>query len=232
MSTVTLSQSVSTLPTMEIARFCSTRTHSTPRSKSILSTFMRPGVYHMIKRWKEAKDGLCKACLHELHFRRHPISGQKMLTVLCLHICNVFAKKRGIAKKFILTIRAIMIGQQVDLVAGDFKGTAWRSSSRGNVSTIEDAFLDCHLPTPPGPTTSWDLGPIPILLAGVCGFLKPSGSDGHRKVRKHGASLSQAKPSVYAHQISGAIMKHGYTWTSSIGIGSSRVTKHLTNVFN
>ena len=32
-------------------------------------------------------------------FRRQPISGQKTFTVLCLHICNTYAKKRGIAKK-------------------------------------------------------------------------------------------------------------------------------------
>ena len=29
-------------------------------------------------------------------------------------------KKRGIAKKLILTIRAIMIGEQIDVVGGDF----------------------------------------------------------------------------------------------------------------
>ena len=43
-----------------------------------------------------------------------------------------------------------MIGQRIDLVAGDFNGTAWRCSNRNNISTIEEAFADCALPAPPG----------------------------------------------------------------------------------
>ena len=41
-----------------------------------------------------------------------------------LHISHIRAKKRGISKKLILTIRAIMIGQQIDLVVGDLNSTA------------------------------------------------------------------------------------------------------------
>ena len=48
-----------------------------------------------------------------------------------------------------------MISQEVDLVAGDFNGTAWRCRSRDNLSTIDEAFADCALPTPPGPTPLW-----------------------------------------------------------------------------
>ena len=73
-------------------------------------------------------------------------------TVLSLHISNIYAKKRVVAKKLILSFRAFMIGQHVDLVAGHFNGTAWRCSSRDNISSIEEAFADCALPTPPGPT--------------------------------------------------------------------------------
>ena len=68
---------------------------------------------------------------------------------------NVFAKKRGIAKKIIQTIRAIMISQDIDLVAGDFNGTAWRCRSRENISTTDEVFSDCALPTPPAPTPLW-----------------------------------------------------------------------------
>ena len=63
--------------------------------------------------------------LSRASFRRHPLSGQKTFTVVSPRISNIYAKKRGIAKKLILTIRAIMIGQHFDLVAGDFNGTAW-----------------------------------------------------------------------------------------------------------
>ena len=49
-------------------------------------------------------------------FRRAASSGQTAFTVLSFHINNVFAKKRGIAKKIIQTVRALMISQNVDLV--------------------------------------------------------------------------------------------------------------------
>ena len=120
-------------------------------------------------------------------FRRPPLSGQKTFTVLSLHISNIYAKKRSIAKKLILTIRAIMIGQQIDLVAGDFNGTAWRCSNRDNISTIDEAFADSALPTPPGPTPLWGPGSIPNNWADVCGFLIPPDSDRYWKARMHGA---------------------------------------------
>ena len=93
--------------------------------------------------------------LSRASFRRPPLSGQKTFTVLNLHISNIYAKKRGIAKKLILTIRAIMIVQQVDMVAGDFNGTAWRCSTRSYLSSIDEAFAECALPAPLGPTPLW-----------------------------------------------------------------------------
>ena len=120
-------------------------------------------------------------------FRRSPVSGQKFFTVLSLHISNIHAKKKGIAKKLILTLRAIMISQEGDLVAGDFNGTAWRCRTRNNLSTIEEAFTDCVLPTPPGPPPLLGPGSIPDNWADVCGFLKPPGSQRCWKVNKHGA---------------------------------------------
>ena len=120
-------------------------------------------------------------------FRRPPVSGQKYFTVLSLHISNIYAKKKGIAKKLIFTLRAIMISQEVDSVAGDFDGTAWRCRSRNNLSTIDEAFTDSALPTPLGPTLLWGPGSIWVNWADVCGFLKPPGSDRSWKVRMHGA---------------------------------------------
>ena len=45
-----------------------------------------------------------------------------------------------------------MLDENVDLVAGDFNGAAWRCGNRNIISTIEEAFADCALPMPPGPT--------------------------------------------------------------------------------
>ena len=43
--------------------------------------------------------------------------------------------------------------EHVDLVAGDFKGAAWRrpcGNDRKRTSIIEEAFADTDLPMPPG----------------------------------------------------------------------------------
>ena len=125
--------------------------------------------------------------LSRASFRRAAVSGQKFFTVLSLHISNIYAKKKGVAKKLILTLRAIMISQEVDLVAGDVNGTAWRCRSRNNTRTIDEAFTDCALPTPPGATPLWEPGSIPNNWADVCGFLKPPCSQRFWKVNKHGA---------------------------------------------
>ena len=58
------------------------------------------------------------------------------------------------------SLRAIMISQEVDLVAGDFNGTAWRHRGKDNLSTTDEAFMDSILPTPPGPIPLWDLDPF------------------------------------------------------------------------
>ena len=114
-----------------------------------------------------------KVFFHVPHFVEPQSSGQKFFTVLSLHVSNIYAKKKGIAKKLIQTLRAIMISQEVDLVAGDFNGTAWRCRSRDNLSTIDEVFADCALPTPPGPTPLWRPRSIPNNWEEVCGFLNP-----------------------------------------------------------
>ena len=93
--------------------------------------------------------------LSRASFCRPPLSCQKTFTVLSLHITNIYAKKRGIGEKLILTIRAVMLGEHVDLVAGNFNGAAWRCNNRNNISTIEEAFADCALSTPPCPPPLW-----------------------------------------------------------------------------
>ena len=110
----------------------------------------------------EGEQGwVLQGVLSRASFRRAAVSGQKFFTVLSLHISNIYAKKKGIPKKLIQTLRAIMISPEVVLVAGDFNGTAWRCRSRDNLSTVDETFTDCALPTPPGPTPLWGSGSIP-----------------------------------------------------------------------
>ena len=80
---------------------------------------------------------------------------------MSLHINNNNATKRGIGKKLLLTIRAVMLDELVDLVAGDFRA-AWRRDKNNNISIIKEAFADSDLPVPPGPT--------PLSCAGYLGL--------------------------------------------------------------
>ena len=68
-----------------------------------------------------------------------------------------------------------MISQDIDLVAGDFNGAAWRRRSRNSLSSIGGAFADCALPTPLGTTPLWGPGSIPFNWADVCGFFSSDG---------------------------------------------------------
>ena len=70
---------------------------------------------------------------------------------MSLHINNQIAKKRGIWKKPLPTLRAVMLLEHVDLVAGDFNGAAWRrpcGNDRKLTSIIEEAFAETDLPMP------------------------------------------------------------------------------------
>ena len=163
-------------------------------------------------------------------FRRPPLSGQKTFTVLSLHMSNIYAKKkRCIARKLILTIRAIMIGQQIDLVAGDFNGTALRCSNRDNISTSTKltvrfqrrrALHHCGDPDRFQTTGLTSVGslnrPIQIGIGRyACMVLSPS----------------HAKLSACVQPIKAAIMRHGSTWKSSIGAILDHITENLTDEF-
>ena len=187
-----------TWPIMHVARFSSTRTPSTLILKSSLFTFMIPGAICLIRWWKETRCGFCKGCFHVPHFV-DLLSAARKLLQFCFYVLPISTpKKRGNAKKLILTIRAIMICQHVDLVAGDFNGTAWRCSNRNNISTIDEVFADCALPTP-GPSPLWRPWSIPNNWADVCGFLEPPGSDRYWLVRTHGA-FSIRPPDQSCHE--------------------------------
>ena len=104
---------------------------------------------------KDNLDGCYKVSSQEQLFLGNRAVVKKSFTVMSLHINNNYAKKRGIGKKLLLTIRAVMLEEHVDLVTGDFKGAAWRQSNSNNpqpTSIIEEAFADTDFPMPPCPT--------------------------------------------------------------------------------
>ena len=52
--------------------------------------------------------------------------GQVLLYHVSLHTNNHCDEKRGVGKNLLLTVRTVMLQEQVDMVAGDFTGAAWR----------------------------------------------------------------------------------------------------------
>ena len=90
-------------------------------------------------RWlKEPHAVSYKACCHvPLFVDNFPAA--KNHSQLCRNNSN--AKKRGIGKKLVLTIRAVVLDEKVDLVAGDFNGAAWRRDNSNGISIIEEACL-------------------------------------------------------------------------------------------
>ena len=84
-----------------------------------------------------------------------------------------------------------MTQDQVDMVAGDFNGAAWRrqsSSDHRPISIIEEAFANTSLPIPPGPTPLWGPGNVPGEWTDEFGFINPLVSEKEWQLRMHGAS--------------------------------------------
>ena len=125
--------------------------------------------------------------LSRASFRRRPLGGQKTFTALSLHIGNIYARKRGIAKELILTIRAVMLGQHIDLVAGEIS-----TGQRGG-ATMETTSVPLRKPLRTALCQRrWALhrcGDLvrsqATVLTDVCGFHEPPESDRYWKVRLH-----------------------------------------------
>ena len=102
---------------------------------------------------KEGESGwVLQGVMSPASFWRLPRNGKSFFTTMSLHINNQFAKKRGIGKKLFLRIRAVMLEEHVDLVAGDFDGAARRGPSgndRKPISISEKCLpipiCRCHL---------------------------------------------------------------------------------------
>ena len=98
---------------------------------------------------KEGESGwVLQVSFHVHRFGGCRATANRSSLRMSLHINNQFAKKRGIGKKLRLAIRAVMLEEHVDLVAGDFNGAAWRhpcGNDRKLTSIIEEAFADTDL---------------------------------------------------------------------------------------
>ena len=121
-------------------------------------------------------------------FRRQPRGGKSFFTVLSLHINNNYARKRGIGKKLLLTIRAVMIEEHVDLVAGASTGPRGAAKSVTEISVLSKKLSPtqiyrCLLT----PHRCGAQEQCQVIGQTFVGFLKPPDSYGRCKVRQHGA---------------------------------------------
>ena len=117
---------------------------------------------------------------------------------------------------YYLTMRAVMLDEHVDSVAGDFNGAASsRQTSFGNLSLIEEAFADSDLPMPPG----W---PHRCGAQVQCQVVGQTFADfsSLRTLMNDGKYVSMVHSPfcmtlwAYVERINIAIMKCGYTWLS------------------
>ena len=115
------------------------------------------------------RDGSCKVLFHVPHFVDHQLAGRNTLH------SNIHAKQKDVAKKLTFLLRAIMISQEVDLVAGAMvlHGDIEAKTTFG---TIDEAFTVSTLSTPPYRPPLWGQGSIPDMWADVCGLIKQPGS--------------------------------------------------------
>ena len=175
----------------------------------------------------EGEQGwVLQGVLSRASFRRAAASGQKFFSALSLHIRNIYAKKN--AKKIIQTFRAIMISQDVDLVAGDFNGTAWRCRSRDNLSIIDEVFADTALLTLPGPTIVGDLDPSRTIGLTRVVFSSPLALCASGRSISMVLFPSLGKLLAYDPVIEAATMRHGFINILSIGTTNGTIKRTAT----
>ena len=96
---------------------------------------------------------MLQAVVSRAAFRRVPPSGEPYFTVMSLHINNHYAERRAIEKHVLFAVRVVLCQEQVDMVAGDFNGAAWRKKNGHDQQrdrTIEEVFANTNIPIPHG----------------------------------------------------------------------------------
>ena len=110
-------------------------------------------------------------------FRCPPLSGQENYGVVSTFQQH-FCQEEGIANKLITTIRAIMIGQQIDVIPMALRGdVAAETTSVLSMTPVQNAA---------GPQHCGNLVRFRTTGADGSGFLKTPGSDRCWRVRMHG----------------------------------------------
>ena len=161
------------------------------------------------------------------HFVDHQLSGQKTFMVLSLHISNIYAKKRSIAKKVhplnpchrdrLTCLLVISMEQHGDEATGI---TSVLSTKPLQTVRCQRRRALHHCGDPYRFQTTG--------LTSVGSLSRPA-QIGIGRYACTVRSLSHAKLSACVQQIKAAIMRHGSTWISSIGAVPNHITKNLTD---
>ena len=115
--------------------------HSDIKVKSIHLHDTRNGQHLAVTQGQ--KGWVLQAVISRALFRRILRDGKSYFTMMSLHINNRFAKKRGMRKNLLLTVRTVMLQEQVDMVAGDFN----RAANQAAILVANASLL-----VPPGTT--------------------------------------------------------------------------------
>ena len=174
-------------------------------------------------------DGFYRGLCHVLLFARpQPVVKRPSRCCRCTSTMPL-PRKKNMAKKVIQTIRAIMISQDIDKVAGDFNGNAWRCRSRDNLSTIDEMFSDCALPTPPSPHTIVGTRIHPRQLGRRMWF--PQAPRLSTILESEQTRCFFVKLLVYDPMIKVATLRHGFTCISLIGTTSGIIMLMMMGTF-
>ena len=143
------------------------RIHSILTSMSSASTFMPQDEACQIKSWKGNRDGSCKVFFHVPYFVDHQSAARS--SVQCCPYISATSTPRRMASTRSSSSLFVPISQEVDLVASDFNGSAWRCRSRNNLITIDELpIVPCLRQRAPYHCGTWIHSG---QLADVCGFL-------------------------------------------------------------
>ena len=147
--------------------------HSDITVESIYFHDNRNGQHQAVREGQSQSGWVLQAVISRASFCRIPRNGKPFFTMMSLYINITCAKNRGIAKNLLLAVRIFLRQQQVDSVAGDFNGAAWRRQSGSDprhISIIDETFVNTNLLVPPDPKPLWRPGGVSGEWSDVCGF--------------------------------------------------------------
>ena len=82
-------------------------------------------------------------------FRRPPKEGNRTYTAVSAYLSNTTAKRRDVAKQLLGQFTKVAVENDADIIAGDFKSSAYRDRGKAGVSSFEETWETTPLIPPP-----------------------------------------------------------------------------------